>query len=137
MWRVWRVWRVWCVCDVAVDCDGERQITLIASGSETGIAITAQTLLAETGIYATVVSVPCLDLFFIQDASYRSDVLGTAPRIVIEAGLQQCWDWMLRDEDVFIGMTGFGASAPIDDLYNHFGITADVEVAAAKGQLEW
>ena len=122
---------------VAADCDGDRQITLIASGSEIGIAITAQTLLADANISAAVVSVPCLDLFFMQNTSYRNKVLGTAPRIAIEAGLQQCWDRLLGDDDVFIGMTGFGASAPIDDLYNHFGITADVVVAAAKDQLGW
>jgi transketolase len=122
---------------VAADCDGDRQITLIATGSEIGIAIIAQTMLAEADISAAVVSVPCLDLFFMQDASYRDKVLGTAPRIAIEAGLQQCWDRLLGDNDVFIGMTGFGASAPIDDLYNHFGITADVVVAAAKDQLGW
>ena len=61
---------------VATDCDGDRQITLIASGSEMGIAITAQTMLADAGISAAVVSVPCLDLFFMQDASYRSDYFG-------------------------------------------------------------
>ena len=120
---------------VAADCDEDRQITLLASGSEISIAITAQTMLANSGIYAAVVSVPCLDLFFMQDAGYRSEVLGTAPRIAIEAGLQQCWDRLLCEDDVFIGMTGFGASAPIVDLYNHFGITADVVVAAAKDQL--
>jgi transketolase len=120
---------------VAADCDGERQVTLIASGSEISIAITAQTLLADAGLSAAVVSVPCLDLFLMQDASYRIDVLGTAPRIAIEAGLQQCWDRLLGDDDVFIGMNSFGASAPIDDLYNHFGINADEVVAAAKDQL--
>ena len=103
---------------MAADCDGDRQITLIASGSEISIAMKAQTMLADAGIKAAVVSVPCLDLFFLQEASYRSVVLGTAPRIVIEAGLQQCWDWLLDDDDVFIGMSGFGASAPIDDLYD-------------------
>ena len=72
-----------------------------------------------------------------QGASYRSHVLGTAPRIVIEAGLQQCWDRLLGDDDLFIGMTGFGASAPIGDLYDHFDITADAVFAAAKSQLRW
>ena len=122
---------------VATDCDGDRQITLIASGSEISIAITAQTILAGEGISAAVVSVPCLDLFLMQDANYRNNILGKAPRIVIEAGLQQCWDRVLGDDDVFIGMNGFGASAPIDDLYNHFNITAKAVVASAKDQLGW
>ena len=54
----------------------------------------------------------------------------------MEAGLQQCWDRVLGDDDVFIGMNGFGASAPIDDLYNHFNITAKAVVASAK-DLGW
>jgi transketolase len=120
---------------LAVDCDGERQITLIASGSEMGTAITAKSMLANLGIKAAVVSVPCLDLFLLQDVDYRMKVLGTSPRIVMEAGVQQGWGPLLGDNDVFIGMTGFGASGPIDDLYNHFGITADAVVAAAKAQL--
>ena len=120
---------------IAVDCDGPRQITLIASGSEVGIVIAAQKTLAERGIQAAVVSMPCLDLFAMQDARYRSDVLGTAPRIAVEAGLRQSWDWLLSDNDSFIGMHGFGASAPIDDLYTHFGITAAAVVAAATSQI--
>ena len=59
-------------------------------------------------------------------------VLGKTPRIAIEAGLRQSWDWLLDETDSFIGMTGFGASAPIDDLYNHFGITADAVVRSGK-----
>ena len=70
-----------------------------------------------------------------QDGAYRAQVLGKTPRIAIEAGLQQSWDWLLDENDSFIGMTDFGASAPIDDLYNHFGITADTVVAAAKRQI--
>jgi transketolase len=120
---------------VAADCNGTRQITLMASGSEVGIIIAAQKMLADSGIQAAVVSMPCLDLFAMQDAGYRKDVLGTAPRIAVEAGLRQSWDWLLGENDHFIGMSGFGASAPIDDLYNHFGITAEAVVAAAKSQI--
>ena len=68
---------------MATDCDGDRQITLIASGSEISIAITAQTILAGEGISAAVVSVPCLDLFPMQDANYRNNILGKAPRIYL------------------------------------------------------
>jgi transketolase len=120
---------------VAADCNGTRQITLMASGSEVGIIIAAQKMLADSGIQAAVVSMPCLDLFAMQDAGYRKDVLGTAPRIAVEAGLRQSWDWLLGENDHFIGMSGFGASAPIDDLYNHFGITAEAVVATAKSQI--
>jgi transketolase len=100
------------------------------------IALDAQSNLAAAGIAAAVVSVPCLDLFAAQSDAYRDAVLGTAPRIVIEAGIRQGWDWLLRSNDHFIGMTGFGASAPIDDLYQHFGITADAAIAAATSLIK-
>ena len=67
-----------------------------------------------------------------QSPEYRKSVLGTAPRIAVEAALQQSWDRFLRDDDVFIGMTGFGASAPAPELYKHFGITAEAVVKAAQ-----
>ena len=121
---------------IAVDCDAPRQITLLASGSEVAIALDAQSNLAATGIAAAVVSVPCLDLFAAQSDAYRDAVLGTAPRIIIEAGIRQGWEWLLRDDDHFIGMSSFGASAPIDDLYQHFGITADAAVEAATSLIE-
>jgi len=76
-----------------------------------------------------------MELFAAQPAAYQSATLGATPRIAIEAGLQQSWDWLLGDADAFIGMTGFGASAPIDALYQHFGITAEAVVAAAKQRL--
>jgi transketolase len=100
------------------------------------IALDAQSNLAATGIAAAVVSVPCLDLFAAQSDAYRDAVLGTAPRIIIEAGIRQSWEWLLRDHDHFIGMSSFGASAPIDDLYQHFGITADAAVEAATSLIE-
>ena len=112
-----------------------RQVTLIASGSEVGIALAARDNLLRDGIAATVVSMPCMELFRSQDAAYQDGVLGSAPRIVIEAAMQQSWDWMLAPTDGFIGMNGFGASAPINDLYAHFGITTDAVVAAALQRL--
>jgi transketolase len=114
--------------------DGDaRQITLLASGSEVEIALEAHQQLADDGIASTVVSVPCLDLFWQQDAAYRASILGTAPRIVIEAALRQPWDRLLGERDGFVGMDDFGASAPIADLYRHFGITSDaVTKLAAK-----
>ena len=114
------------------EADGERQITLIATGSEVSLALEAQAALKKDGIAAAVVSAPCLELFEEQDAGYRAEVLGTALRIVIEAGIRQCWDRILGDKGAFIGMSGFGASAPAEQLYPHFGITAEHAVKAAK-----
>ena len=115
--------------------DADRQVTLIASGSEVGIALAARYSLFKDGIAATVVSMPCMELFRSQDAAYQNGILGSAPRIVIEAAMQQSWDWMLGPTDGFIGMNGFGASAPINDLYAHFGITEDAVVAAVRQRL--
>ncbi|MEL0165061.1 MAG: transketolase [Alphaproteobacteria bacterium] len=115
--------------------DAGRQVTLIASGSEVGIALAARDNLEKEGIAATVVSMPCMELFRSQDAAYQTSILGSAPRIVIEAAMQQSWDWLLGREDGFIGMNGFGASAPIGDLYAHFGITEAAVVAAVHQRL--
>ena len=115
--------------------DADRQVTFIASGSEVGIALAARDSLVKDGIAATVVSMPCMELFRSQDTAYQNGILGSAPRIVIEAAMQQSWDWMLGPSDGFIGMNGFGASAPINDLYAHFGITKDAVVAAARQRL--
>ena len=113
----------------------DRRVTFIASGSEVGIALAARDSLVKDGIAATVVSMPCMELFRSQDTAYQNGILGSAPRIVIEAAMQQSWDWMLGPSDGFIGMNGFGASAPINDLYAHFGITKDAVVAAARQRL--
>ena len=100
------------------------KITLLASGSEVAIALAARETLAENGLATTVVSVPCLELFWQQDATYRKAVLGSGPRIVIEAALRQPWDRLLNEGDGFVGMDDFGASAPIADIYEHFNITS-------------
>jgi transketolase len=102
----------------------DRQVTLIATGSEVEIAMNAAVLLADSGIRAAVVSAPSFELFAAQDEAYRRATLGTAPRIGIEAAIRQGWDAVLRTDDGFVGMTGFGASAPAPALYEHFGITA-------------
>jgi len=115
--------------------DAGRQVTLIASGSEVGIALAARNNLEKEGIATTVVSMPCMELFRSQEAAYQTSILGSAPRIVIEAAMQQSWDWLLGREDGFIGMNGFGASAPIGDLYAHFGITEAAVVAAVHQRL--
>jgi transketolase len=92
----------------------------------------AATALAADGVHAAVVSMPCLDLFAKQPVDYRAAVLGNAPRIAVEAAVQQSWDRWLGDTGVFIGMHSFGASGPIDKLYEHFGITTAAIIAAAK-----
>ena len=111
---------------------GKRDVTLIATGSEVELALKAADLLAAEGVQAAVVSAPCFELFAAQPASYRAEVLGTAPRIGIEAAVRQGWDLVLRPEDGFIGMTGFGASAPAAELYRHFGITAEAAAQLAQ-----
>ena len=120
---------------IARNADGDRQITLIASGSEVGIALAAQAGLAAEGVAAAVVSAPCLELFWQQDAGWRESVIGDTPRIVIEAALRQPWDRLLRDGDEFVGMDDFGASAPAPALYEHFGITADAVMEKARACL--
>ncbi len=93
----------------------------------------ARDLLQAEGIGARVVSMPCWELFEQQDAEYRASVLGDSPvRIAIEAGCRHGWDRYIGAEGVFIGMSGFGASAPAPELYQHFGITAEAAAAAAK-----
>ena len=107
-----------------------RQVTLIATGSEVEIALAAADLLAAEGIRAAVISAPSFELLAAQPADYRVAVLGQAPRVGIEAAIRQGWDAVLRSDDAFIGMTGFGASAPA--LYAHFGITAEAAAKAAR-----
>ena len=107
-------------------------VTLIASGSEVSPAIEAQELLAKDGIKARVVSAPCFELFAMQSDDYRRKVLGKGPRIGIEAAIRQGWDLFLRRKDGFVGMSGFGASAPAEALFEHFGITPAAVAAEAK-----
>jgi transketolase len=115
---------------VLAEADGARQATLIATGSEVAIAMTARERLAGQGIAAAVVSLPCWELFALQDEGYRAGVLGSAPRVGIEAAGGFGWDQWLGPEGTFIGMSGYGASAPQEVLYGHFGITAEAAVAA-------
>ena len=115
---------------------GEAKVSLFATGSEVHLATAAKEQLDAQGIATRVVSVPCFELFDAQDASYKKETLGAAPvRIGIEAAVAQGWDKYLGIEGAFIGMTGFGASAPYQDLYSHFGITVDNIVAQATSLL--
>ena len=120
---------------VLADVDGTRQVTLLATGSEVEIAMKARDLLAAENIRAAVVSMPCWELFERQDRDYRSNVLGSAPRVGVEAAVRLGWDRWLGERSAFIGMDGFGASAPIEALYPHFGITAEKVAEAARSLL--
>jgi transketolase len=120
---------------VLADAEGPRAVTLLATGSEVAIAMDARAVLAAEGVHAAVVSLPCWELFSQQDEAYRMQVLGTAPRIGIEAASGFGWERWLGNDGVFIGMSGFGASAPYEDLYKHFGITPDAIVAAVRKRL--
>jgi len=120
---------------VLADADGARQATLIATGSEVSLAMTARDMLAEAGIAVAVVSLPCWELFAQQSAEYQAETLGAAPRLGIEAAVRFGWDSLIGADGVFIGMTGFGASAPADKLFEHFGITPAAVVAAVQKTL--
>jgi transketolase len=116
--------------------EGGRDVTLIATGAEMGIAVDAADALAKEGVRAAVVSMPSMELFRAQDAAYRAQVLGSAPRIAIEAGVAQCWYEWLGDDGVFVGLSDFGASAPAPKLFEHFGLTPEKVVKTAHRLLK-
>ena len=117
---------------VLAEADGPRQATLIATGSEVAIAMTAREMLAAENIPVAVVSLPCWELFAQQDEAYRTETLGGVFKVGVEAGVEFGWERWLGADGVFVGMTGFGASAPFEDLYKEFGITAEVVAAVVK-----
>ena len=115
---------------------GDRAVTLIATGSEVSIAVAARERLQADGVPTAVVSMPCTERFDEQDEAYRQDVLGPGTvRIVVEAAVRQGWDRYLGETGTFVGMTGFGASAPAEELYRKFGITADAITETARAAL--
>jgi len=127
---------------VLAESTGKRQVILMATGSEVEIALKARDMLEAEGIGTRVVSMPSMELFAAQDEAYRKKVLPAGPaRIAIEAGVRMGWDQFLLGERGreakadFVGMSSFGASAPIDRLYKEFGITAEATVAKAKALL--
>ncbi len=109
-----------------------RQVTILATGSEVQLALAAAKSLEEEGVAAAAVSMPCWELFRQQSEDYRKAVLGDTPRIGVEAGVRLGWDEWIGPQGVFIGMTGFGASAPAPALYKHFGITSEAVTEAAR-----
>jgi transketolase len=116
--------------------EGKAGVSLFASGSEVAIALEARKLLAERGIPARVVSVPCVELFLAASPERRQSVVGEAPvRVAVEAAVRQGWDEIIGSDGIFVGMTGFGASGPYKELYAHFGITAAAVAEAASTKL--
>ncbi len=116
--------------------DDDAQVSIFASGSEIELAMEAKAELDASGVPTRVVSVPCFELFEAQSAEYRAVTIGTAPvKIGVEAAIRQGWDAFIGSDGLFVGMSSFGASAPYKELYEHFGITTKVIVAAANDRL--
>jgi len=120
---------------VLVEGSHAREVTLLATGSEVSIAMAAREMLARDGLVAAVVSMPCWELFEAQPEAYRTAVLGSAPRVAVEAAVQFGWERWLGPRGAFIGMTGFGASAPGEALFPYFGITPEKVAEAARSLL--
>lgn len=111
---------------------GAPQVVLIATGTEVELAVQARETLAAKGVKARVVSAPSLERFFKQDAGYRASIVPDGvPCVAVEAAIRWGWDALIGRDGGFVGMTGFGASGPAEQLYEHFGITADRIVAEA------
>ena len=114
----------------------EAKVTLFGTGTELALALKAAETLEAEGTPTRVVSVPCFELFEQQDAAYQASVIGRGTiRVAVEAAIKQGWEGFIGEDGAFIGMTGFGASAPAEVLYEKFGITSDAIVAAVKARL--
>jgi len=121
--------------ELAAAAAGEAEVCIFASGTEVPIALKAREQLQAAGTPTRVVSVPCFELFEMQDEAYQQEVIGSAPRrVAVEAGVRQGWDRFIGSDGAFVGMIGFGESAPAEALYRHFGITAEAVAAAATGR---
>ena len=116
--------------------DGKAEVSIFATGSEVAIAVEAKKLLTSKGVAARVVSVPCFELLLEAPEAARRAVIGDAKvKVGVEAAVRQGWDAIIGSDGIFVGMTGFGASAPYKDLYKHFGITAEAVAEAALRKL--
>jgi len=120
-----------------VDCDGQPQLILIATGSEIGLTVESAQVLTEQGIKVRVVSMPATDVFESQDAAYKESVLPSAvsARVAVEAGIADYWYKYVGLNGKVVGMTTFGESAPASELFKHFGFTVDNVVNVAKSVL--
>ena len=112
--------------------DADARVTLLSTGSEISIAMAARDLLAKDGIASRIVSMPCWDLFEEQDEAWRKKLLGTLPRVAVEAAASFGWDRYIGPNGAFVGMHSFGASGPYKDVYKHFNITPEAVAEAAK-----
>jgi transketolase len=116
--------------------DGRADVAIFATGSEVAIAVHGAKLLAERGIAARVISVPCFEIFLEQADDYRRAIVGDVKvKIGVEAAVRQGWDAIIGSDGIFIGMNSFGASAPYKELYKKFGITAEAVGQAALTKL--
>lgn len=127
---------------VLAEAEAKRQAILMATGSEVEIALKARDILEAEGIGTRVVSMPCWSLFAAEDEAYRKKVLPAGPvRVAIEAGVRAGWDqWLLgergkADRAAFVGMPGFGASAPAGRIYEELGITPEATAQAVRDLL--
>ena len=117
--------------------EGKAEVSIFSTGSEVAIAVEAKKLLAARGISARVVSVPCFELLLeAPEAARRAVIGGARVKIGVEAAVRQGWDAIIGSDGAFVGMTGFGASAPYKDLYKHFGVTPEAVAEAALRKLE-
>jgi len=115
---------------------GEAQATLFATGTEVPLALQAAEKLEAEGTPTRVISVPCMELFFEQDVDYRAKIIGKGTvRVAVEAAIGQGWGSFIGEDGAFVGMTGFGASAPAEVLYREFGITAEAVAEAVRSRL--
>ncbi len=119
---------------VVSDCKGTPDVILMGSGSELGLCTDAAKQLESAGTKVRVVSMPCMDLFADQSKEYRDEVLPpeVTNRVAVEAGIRMCWDRWIGPDGKFVGMNGYGASGPYNEVYRHFGITTEAVVEAAK-----
>jgi transketolase len=116
--------------------EGKADVSIFATGSEVAIAVEGKKLLAVRGISARVVSVPCFELLMEAPEAARRAIIGDARiKVGVEAAVRQGWDAIIGSDGAFVGMTGFGASAPYKDLYKHFGVTPEAVAEAAIRKL--
>ena len=123
------------LCPVETDAEAA-EVSIFATGSEVQLAREAHAALTADGIAARVVSMPSFELFAAQSPEYRAEIIGDAPvKVGVEAAVRQGWDAIIGRDGIFVGMSSFGASGKYEEVFEHFGITADAVAGAAKARL--